>query len=431
MPRTVLAKGANAALTGPEVTVTVNPAGVPLDVSALLVGEDGKVRSDDDLVFFNNPARDGVSLAGATITAGLGEIAGDVHSVVVVASVDVDLPGTTFEPSSTPSVVIGDGTAELEFVPPGMSGGETILVLAELYRRGSSWKVRAVGQGYAGGLAALATDFGVSVAEEEGEAPAAAPQAAPVPEAAAPQPPAAPAPAPQTAAISYEKVAAVAPALLTKYQSAGTSLRKRGLEGQRAAVYLVLDYSYSMSDFYKKGDVQVFSEQILSLAAHLDDDGIVPVVLFHQKVAKTAELELAAYQGQIDKIRAKVSMGGTSYAPAMKAVVKLHERRAPGTPALVVFQTDGDPGDSSATKSELRSAAGLPIFWQFVGFGRRRDLGFLAKLDDLRGRVIDNADFIAVDNPRKWTDEALYDALLAEYPRWLADAMSHGILRSP
>ncbi|MFJ8044272.1 VWA domain-containing protein [Kitasatospora sp. NPDC096147] len=462
MPVNSLAKGANATLTGPEVTVTVAPGTVAVDVSALLVDEQGKVRTDEDLVFFNNPRRDGVSLAGAAITASLTALPADVASVVVVASVDVDLPGTTFRPESTPSVLIRDGAAELEFVPPGMEDGETILVLAELYRRGTLWKARAVGQGYAGGLAALATDYGVSVAEEPTPGPpaytppAAAPTHPAAPAYGAPAPAAAPAypaaptyPAPPAytappayaapptgpapvpgAAMSFEKVAAVAPALLTKYQSAGASLHKRGLTGQRAAVYLVLDYSGSMSSFYDRGDVQVFAEQVLGLAANLDDDGTVPLVLFSHKIAKTTELELAGHQGQIDRVRQGVSMGGTSYAPAIKEVAKLHERRAPGTPALVIFQTDGDPSDGGATRKALKTASKQPLFWKFVGFGRREQLGFLARLDDLDGRTVDNADFFAAgDDPRAWQEGALYDALLEEYPRWLAEARTLGIVR--
>ncbi|MFI5533143.1 VWA domain-containing protein [Kitasatospora sp. NPDC051853] len=435
-----LAKGANATLTGPEVTVTVTSGGVAVDVSALLVDGRGKVRTDEDLVFFNNPDRDGVRLDGARITARLTEIPAEVASVVVVASVDVELPGTTFRPETTPSVLIGDGTAAaLEFVPPGMADGETILVLAELYRRGTLWKAWAVGQGYAGGLAALATDYGVTVEGEQPEpvpAPVVAPAPTPTPAPVAPPAPApvapvaAPAPVTGGAAISFEKVAAVAPALLTKYQSAGASLHKRGLSGQRAAVYLVLDYSASMEHFYDRGDVQVFAEQVLGLAANLDDDGTVPLVLFSHNVAKTTELELATHQGRINEVRRGLYMGGTNYAPAIKAVTKLHERRAPGTPALVVFQTDGDPADGGATRRALKSASKQPLFWKFVGFGRREQLGFLAGLDDLDGRKVDNADFFAVgDDPRSWQEDALYDALLEEYPRWLAEATAQGIVR--
>ncbi|MEV4613450.1 VWA domain-containing protein [Kitasatospora sp. NPDC049258] len=461
MARTVLTKGANAPLPGATVTVTVSATGVPVDVSALLVDAGGKVRDDQDLVFFNNPSRDGVSVAGPVVTVQPGAVPAGVESVVVVASVDVDRPGVVFDAAGTPRVTLACAGTELEFAPPALTGGETIVVLVELYRRGADWKVRAVGQGYAGGLAALATDFGVDV----GEAPAAAPAPpvaavppAPVvppgygqpqpfgqpPAYGQPQPPAygqqpagypppvppAPVPAGPAPAISLEKVRAAAPALLQKYESAGVSLAKRGMTGHRVAVYLVLDYSMSMKGYYGDGSVQHLAEQVLSLAAHLDDDGSVPLVLFSNKVELVTDIQLAGHHGRIDEARRSVRMGGTSYAPAMQAVLDLHQRRGGGAPALVIFQTDGDPYDRRPTQKLLKEVSGLPLFWQFVGFGKREDLTFLAGLDDLVGRVVDNADFVAVGpQPRAWPDEALYDALMAEFPRWLAEARARGIVR--
>ncbi|WP_082527119.1 VWA domain-containing protein [Kitasatospora sp. MBT63] len=514
MPHTVLTKGGNAPLPGTTVTVTVGATGVPVDVSALLVSAAGKVREDLDLVFFNNPSRDGVSVAGQVVTVEPGAVPAGVESVVVVASVDVDRPGVVFDAAGTPRVTLAGAGTTVEFVPPALTGGETIVVLVELYRRGGGWKVRAVGQGYAGGLAALATDFGVDVGEPSAAAaehvpqhvppvPPAVPVAPVAPAAAVPppgygqqppaypppgqpapgqpvpgyappgyppqpgyaappaygqpaaygqqppaygqpsgygqpaaygqppvQPPAAPVPAGPTPAISLEKVRSTAPALLQKYQSAGVSLAKRGLAGYRIAVYLVLDYSMSMRGYYEDGSVQHLAEQVLSLAAHLDDDGSVPLVLFSNKVELVTDIQLAGHHGRIDEARRSVRMGGTSYAPAMQAVIDLHQRRGGGIPALAIFQTDGDPYDRKATQKLMQSASSLPLFWQFVGFGEREDLTFLAGLDDLKDRVIDNADFVAVGpQPRAWHDEALYDALMAEFPRWLAEARARGIVR--
>lgn len=396
MSRTVLTKGSNAPLTGTTVTVTVSATGVPVDVSALLVTGTGKVRDDRDLVFFNNPARDGVRVAGPVVTVEPGSVPAGVESVVVVASVDVDRPGVVFDAAGTPRAVVTCGGAELEFSPPALTGGETIVVLVELYRRGAEWKVRAVGQGYAGGLAALATDFGVDVGEPapapQPAAPVAPPVAAPPAQPAQPAPPAYgqsfaappaygqhqpgypppaapygqqppvyppppavpqpgypvqpgyaappapgygqapgyPPPAGPAPAISLEKVRSTAPALLQKYESAGVSLAKRGLTGQRVAVYLVLDYSMSMKGYYNDGSVQHLAEQVLSLAAHLDDDGSVPLVLFSNKVELVTDIDLAGHHGRIDEARRSVRMGGTSYAPAMQAVIDLHQRRGAG-----------------------------------------------------------------------------------------------------
>ncbi|MBA9007282.1 TerD family protein [Thermomonospora cellulosilytica] len=166
---TFLSKGANAPLHGPQCRVSVL-AGVPVDVSAVLLGPDGKVRSDHDLVFYNHPAQDGVAVAGSVVTADLTRVPPSVQRVAVVASIDVDHPHARFDAHSTPRANIASGSQEFMFAPPPMTHGETVVILAELYRRQDVWKVRAVGQGWSNGLAGLAADFGI-VVDDPGTAP--------------------------------------------------------------------------------------------------------------------------------------------------------------------------------------------------------------------------------------------------------------------
>ncbi|MFD6876260.1 MULTISPECIES: TerD family protein [unclassified Streptomyces] len=166
-----LDKGGNGELPGTRVTVTVSsPASV--DVCALLLTGGGKVRDDGDLVFFNHPEQDGVRVAGQVVEADLEAVPSDIETVVCVASVDAAGSEAAFDAESTPSVSVRHGTQDLVFVPPPLTDGETVVLLVELYRRDDGWKVRAVGQGYANGLAGLAADFGVAV---EGPAGAGAP----------------------------------------------------------------------------------------------------------------------------------------------------------------------------------------------------------------------------------------------------------------
>ncbi|MFI1947601.1 TerD family protein [Streptomyces virginiae] len=188
--------GSNLPLNAVRVTVDV-AAPVRLDVSALLLTADGKVRSDADFIFFNQPTGPGVSYrsgGGATpdsITVDTGAVPPGIERIVVTASPDA--AGQTFqgiEPTAT--VRNADGGAVIAGFTPPQLGAETALVVVEIYLRGGVWKVRAVGQGYANGLAGIATDFGVSVDEEP-----AAPQAV-----AAPPAPPAPA-APQAPPASY------------------------------------------------------------------------------------------------------------------------------------------------------------------------------------------------------------------------------------
>ncbi|MEV4739138.1 TerD family protein [Streptomyces sp. NPDC049555] len=192
--------GSNLPLSVARVTVDVT-APVRLDVSGLLLAPNGKVRSDDDFVFYNQPTGPGVTHRAASgsspdaITVDTAAVPAEIDKIVVTASPDA--PGATFagiEPTATVRNA-DDGTVIATFTPPQLAT-ETALVIVEVYRRGGAWKVRAVGQGYADGLAGIATDFGVSV--EEPAAPAAAPAAvapaAPVTPAAPPVPAAPPAP---------------------------------------------------------------------------------------------------------------------------------------------------------------------------------------------------------------------------------------------
>ncbi len=205
--------GSNIPLPTARVMVDV-AAPVRLDVSGLLLTADGKVRSDDDFIFYNQPTGPGVTYrsGGGTapdaVTVDTAAVPPGIEKIVVTASPDA--AGQTFqgiEPTAT--VRDGDTGAVLATFTPPQLGSETALVVVEIYLRNGAWKVRAVGQGYANGLAGIATDFGVSVEEPAAPAQPVTPQAAPpAPPAAAPQAPSAPAapPAPPAAAPGTGKI---------------------------------------------------------------------------------------------------------------------------------------------------------------------------------------------------------------------------------
>ncbi|MFD3944514.1 VWA domain-containing protein [Streptomyces sp. NPDC058579] len=237
--------------------------------------------------------------------------------------------------------------------------------------------------------------------------------------------------------LSLRKVEETAPALVSLYKSAGVSLRKHGMDGQRVAVYLVLDYSGSMKPYYKDGSVQALADRVLGLSANLDDDGRVPVVFFSTDIDAETDIELAGHQGRIDRIVAGLGhMGKTSYHLAMDAVIDHYLDSGATAPALVVFQTDGGPINKLAAERYLCKAAELPIFWQFVGFGDpgSRQFEFLRKLDELavpQKRCVDNAGFFhAGMDPRTVPDAELYDRIVAEFPAWLSAARARSIVGS-
>jgi hypothetical protein len=226
----------------------------------------------------------------------------------------------------------------------------------------------------------------------------------------------------------------VPPGLVDLSKKASVSLAKNGLSGQRAAVYLVLDKSGSMDPFYRDGSVQKLAEQSLGLSANLDDDGSVPLVYFHSTALPPITVPLSAYQGVVARTSAAVGWGGTNYSNAISAVVLDYEASGAHDPALVIFQSDGDPQDRSDAEKAIKEASSLPIFWAFVGFGRKENLGFLRKLDDLKvggfgGRKVDNASFYHAENPLATSDEDLYDGITHEFAGWLNAARTKGILR--
>ncbi|MEU9793305.1 VWA domain-containing protein, partial [Streptomyces sparsogenes] len=237
------------------------------------------------------------------------------------------------------------------------------------------------------------------------------------------------------AAISLADVESRAPGLVSLYKSAAEALTEKGLAGRRAAVYLVLDRSGSMRNYYKDGTVQHLAEQALALSANLDDDGTVPVVFFSTDIDGTADIDLANYGGRIEELHSSLGhMGRTNYHHAIKAVIDHYKASGATDPAFVIFQTDGAPTSKPAAEKALCEAARLPIFWQFVGFGdpAAKGFDFLRKLDELavpEKRVVDNAGFFhAGQDPRALSDAELYGQLMVEFPEWLREAREAGVL---
>ncbi|MGA5194674.1 TerD family protein [Streptomyces exfoliatus] len=176
-------KGSNVPLDTAAVRAVLRwtpGSGVPdVDASALLLGPSGRVRSDEDFVFYNQPRhpsglvrrlpkkRDSRGLTD-TVEADLGSLDPSVDRVVIAASSD----GGTFRSVSDLRILLYDATADPDREPLALfsvtaeTGEETAVICGELYRRGEGWKFRAVGQGYLTGLVGLATDFGISVDED-------------------------------------------------------------------------------------------------------------------------------------------------------------------------------------------------------------------------------------------------------------------------
>ncbi|MGA5437020.1 CAP domain-containing protein [Streptomyces cellulosae] len=159
-----LVPGGNIPLPGGAVTVRV-PG--PFDVSALITDDGRKVSGDADFVFYNQPSAPGARLGGDTLVVDPAALRAGATRVTVAVSPEE--PGTPLSALPAPVLeVTGPGGRALARFRPPRPDRETVLLLAEIYRRGGGWKLRALGQGYADGLAGLARDFGVDVEDDEG-----------------------------------------------------------------------------------------------------------------------------------------------------------------------------------------------------------------------------------------------------------------------
>ena len=175
-------------------TSTAGDSAVDADVSVLLLGQDGRVRSNDDMVFYNQP----VALAGAVhlrdkirsepdgsdlmvstdvVTLELDDVPEDVHRIIIAASLDASVNASFGDAKFVQLRLQRTADAhELLVYRIEDATSEKALLFGELYRRAGEWRVRAIGQGYSGGLAALATDFGIEIEAAAAEDVAAAPE---------------------------------------------------------------------------------------------------------------------------------------------------------------------------------------------------------------------------------------------------------------
>ncbi|MFB7597154.1 TerD family protein [Streptomyces sp. NPDC056160] len=232
-----LTKGGNVSLSGQApglgaVTVGLGwqvMTGYEPDASALLCDASGKVPSDEYFVFFNNPA----SPDGSVRHRGGGSpVDGDDQRIEVDLTrvpdriTKIVFPVSLYEgaargqsfgqvPRAHIRVLDRESGAELaryDLAAGGLSG-ETALVFGELYRHGAGWKFRAVGQGYASGLAGIATDYGVDVLREPAPGSAPSPVKSPPPPfpAAPPTPTLAVTPPTAVTAPPFPPAPAVAP----------------------------------------------------------------------------------------------------------------------------------------------------------------------------------------------------------------------------
>jgi stress response protein SCP2 len=420
---------------------TYNSPHIVLDFACFGLDAAGLLSDDRYMTFFNQPVtpcksvtlQDSITVNTVSFGFNLNTLPDSIERLVLTAAIDGQATMHAIQNGAISVQVLGKTVAQFTFTGNDFEQ-ERAVMLMELYRKAGIWRISATAQGFNGGLDALVKHFGATVAEAT--APITPPVANP-------------------SRISLEKrLEKESPKLLSLAKKSAISLAKVGLENHSAKVCLCLDISGSMSRLYKDGLIQAFSERILALGCRFDDDGEIDVFLFGKDVHHPSPMGIGNYANYIARIIQQHPLeGDTRYGRAMQTIRQHYfpdaaggERKTPlqaDIPVYVMFVTDGGTSDQGLTEKQLRWSSHEPIFWQFMGIGKGRksrskllaafadsDFPFLEKLDELPGRLVDNADFFSVQSPNEHSDEALYDLMMGEYPGWIKLAQQQGILRS-
>jgi len=203
------------------------PAALELDTSAFLLQQDGRVSSDDDLIFYGNPRNAFITYqenpAGQDqrqFQVTMSALPQSVHKIAVTLTIyNSDTGNYTFSQASGMYLRAVDGRTGAEIFRYNLDNhfsNETAIVIGEFYRYQSEWKFSAVGAGYFGGLKELCGSYGVDVEDTSSAAPSPSPPISPPPVQQAPVrqvPPPTPAPssappfpAPQSASLNLRKI---------------------------------------------------------------------------------------------------------------------------------------------------------------------------------------------------------------------------------
>ncbi|MEA3228393.1 MAG: VWA domain-containing protein [Campylobacterota bacterium] len=203
---------------------------------------------------------------------------------------------------------------------------------------------------------------------------------------------------------------------------------EKGLGKTKSQVVLVLDISKSMNRLFKEGVMQIFIQRIVALALNFDDDGDIDVMLFGTDAYQLPSVSLKDLENYVTReiLPNYKIIEATKYATALHLIKKKYQNNK-SDPVFVVFLTDGNNSDKKETTELITTLSKESIFFQFVGIGKE-NFPYLKKLDELPNRIVDNAGFMHIENIQTVSDETLYKNLLNEYPQWIKDASSKGIL---
>ncbi len=206
-------------------------------------------------------------------------------------------------------------------------------------------------------------------------------------------------------------------------------VKKQNISVNTARVVFVLDHSGSMRTMYKNGTVQDVLERIFPVAMHFDDNAELEFYWFDSVFKELDPVNSSNIDGYVKNVILSKNehFGGTCYAPVMTEIFDRYAKRDPmNIPTFVIFITDGNNSDKTATKNVLKESSKYNIFWKFIGIGSE-EFEFLERLDNLKDRFIDNANYVSINDINSIDDNSLYEKILTEYSDWLNLCKDNGI----
>ena len=312
---------------------------------------------------------------------------------------------------------------------------EKSIVLLEIYLKDNIWRSNIIASGFNGGLGDILRNYGGEEAKPEEKIEPVIVNATPkevkkeIPKNE------------ETEQIKVNKgflekkkkvetiVLEKAPHLIDLTKKVTVTLEKKNLQNVIAKVVVVLDRSGSMYRQYREGDVQRAMNKLLPIALMFDDDGELDAWAFAHKSIHLSSINLDNINDYLINEKDgwnRWDIGGVNNEPVvMEDIIDMYKKS--NQPVYIIFISDGGIYKKGPIKKLLIKSSSKPIFWQFVGIGGS-DYGILEELDTMKKRVVDNADFFAIDNIDALSDEELYEKLLNEFPKWLKEAKDKNII---
>ncbi|MBQ4529770.1 MAG: VWA domain-containing protein [Lachnospiraceae bacterium] len=447
-----------------EMEVVMNIAGGAVyDFSCFGLDAQGKLSDDAYMVFYNQPqspnreVRYQAAGTGAQFFVNLNQLPEKIQKLAFTVSID----------GAGNMGMIGNHVVQIRqnnqtILELALSGAdfqqETAIISMEVYKK-DVWRFSMTASGFNGGLGDLLRNYGGEEAEEPAVAQSAPAQSVmwqsspmqsmisqgspmqPVVSQSSPmqsmisqgssmQPTILqPTQAQSVTKISLEKkLEQGAPKLVSLAKPLKVELEKRNLLDCVARVALVLDISGSMSQRYKNGTVQEIVNKTLPLAVQFDDDGELDFWYYGTTCRKMPSVNMQNYESAVpaDWKQLMRTLGGSNNEVLVMEDI-MREYKGSRLPIYVLFITDGGVSRAGAIKKILKKASTEPVFWQFVGVGGS-NYGVLEKLDTMEGRYVDNANFFALDDFKKVSNPDLYGRLLNEFPQWLKEIRSKGMI---